>query len=86
MEAEDFSLVLIDIQLPVMNGLEAIRAIRTGGAGMRNTDIGIVALSAHPASENMEWLHAAGVDDHLAKPVKMEELRDCLGRLLPGRA
>lgn len=86
LEAEDFSLVLIDIQLPVMNGLEAIRAIRTGGAGMRNTDIGIVALSAHPASENMEWLHAAGVDDHLAKPVKMEELRDCLGRLLPGRA
>jgi CheY-like chemotaxis protein len=68
-----FDLVLMDIQMPVMDGYEATRAIRareTSGFRMP-----IVALTANTTLEDRESAFAAGMDAFLTKPVRIEELR-----------
>jgi PAS domain S-box-containing protein len=65
-------LVLMDLQMPEMSGLEAIRAIRNQEAGDRRTPI--IVLSAHVHSENREASLAAGVDGFLPKPIRMGDL------------
>jgi len=75
-----FDLVLMDIEMPVMNGLEATRALRKrerGGAHMP-----VVALTAlGPGS--LRRILDAGLDGYLAKPASLEELRKMLESLLP---
>jgi two-component system sensor histidine kinase/response regulator len=78
-----FDAVLMDCQMPVMDGLTATRHIRDAerrkGTGYR---LPIIALSANVMSEDREHCIAAGMDAHLAKPVEPSRLADCLGRYL----
>lgn len=68
-----FDLVLMDMQMPVMDGLAATRAIReTKQPGDRR--LPIVALTANAFASDLEACRAAGMDDHVAKPVSMEAL------------
>jgi PAS domain S-box-containing protein len=88
--AEDsFDLVLMDVQMPVMNGVQATERIRRAEAGDRNRDIPIVALTAYAMPGDAERFLAAGMDDYVAKPVDLEELRRALSRAAkdqgPGR-
>ena len=75
-----FDVVLMDVEMPVMDGREASRAIRE-----RERDTGrhvaIVALSAHPSAENRAECLAAGMDAVLVKPVRTDELNAVLGHL-----
>ena len=73
-----YELVLMDLQMPVMDGLEATRRIRAlpGGGGLR-----IVAMTANAMEGDRESCLAAGMDDYLAKPVKLEELQRVLAPL-----
>jgi PAS domain S-box-containing protein len=71
-----FDLVLMDMQMPVMTGEEATRAIRELSNSVRN--IPIVALTANAMAEDIQRCHAAGMNDHLAKPVDRELLRRAL--------
>jgi CheY-like chemotaxis protein len=68
----DWDLVLMDIQMPVMDGVEATRAIRAlgGPAGA----VPIVALTANTLADQIADYAAAGMDDVIAKPVDMGEL------------
>jgi signal transduction histidine kinase/ActR/RegA family two-component response regulator len=75
-EAGGFDLVLMDMQMPVMNGEEATRAIRLLGKSVR--DIPIVALTANVMNEDVRRCQDAGMNHHLAKPVDRELLRDAL--------
>jgi CheY-like chemotaxis protein len=73
-ETTDYDVVLLDIQMPEMDGLEAARAIGTGVSGRRPR---VVVLSA--GMEERDIPDDVGVDDFLAKPVSPRELAEALG-------
>jgi two-component system, sensor histidine kinase and response regulator len=77
--ARSFDLVLMDIQMPVMDGLEATREIRKMEAGGRRTPI--VALTASAITGELERCVAAGMDHLLIKPIDLARLRDTLAGL-----
>jgi diguanylate cyclase (GGDEF)-like protein len=70
---EQYDLVLMDIQMPIMDGYEAARAIRTF-----NTEIPIIALTAAALVEDREKALQAGMNDHLGKPFSAQQLFDHL--------
>jgi signal transduction histidine kinase/ActR/RegA family two-component response regulator len=78
--AEDFDVVLMDCSMPVMDGFEACRRIRTlvGARG----ELPIVAMTAHVLEGDAERCRAAGMDGYLAKPVRLPELVRCLRQAL----
>jgi len=76
-----FDLILMDIQMPDMDGEEACRAIRGGEAGQDNAGIPIVALTAYAMEGDRDRFIQAGMDDYLAKPVEMQELTRIVERV-----
>ena len=84
-EKESFDLVLMDVQMPVMDGFEATAAIRKkeGGSGIR---VPIVALTAHAMKGDREKCLAGGMDGYLTKPIRPQELDELLENYLVRRA
>lgn len=80
LRAGSFDLVLMDIQMPRMDGLEATRAIRRGVAGEAARAVPIVSLTAHAMTGDKERCLEAGVDIYLTKPVELSELDRVLAR------
>ena len=78
-----FDLILMDVQMPVMDGLEAVRRIRRRERAEGGTAVPIVALTAHAMAGDRETCLAAGMDDYLTKPLQSAELRAALARRLP---
>jgi PAS domain S-box-containing protein len=74
-----FDLVLMDVQMPEMDGMEATRRIRTGQGG-DHMDIPIIALTAHAMHGDRERCLRVGMSDYLAKPIRMAELSAKLQR------
>jgi CheY-like chemotaxis protein len=79
----DYDLVLMDLQMPGMGGLEASRIIRDAGSKVVRHDVPIVAMTANAMQGDRESCIEAGMDDYISKPVKPNELRSVLERLLP---
>jgi len=80
---EDFDLVLMDCQMPEMDGLVATSILRSPDSKVRNHAIPVVALTANAFREDRERCLAAGMNDHLAKPIEPETLLACLESWLP---
>ncbi len=78
----DYAAVLMDVQMPGMDGLAATRAIRLPVSGVRDPAIPILAMTACAMSDDRARCLAAGMDDYLAKPVDAKALADALDRLL----
>ncbi|MFG6465229.1 ATP-binding protein [Roseateles sp. BYS87W] len=79
--AGDYALVLMDVQMPVMDGLDATRAIR---ALPQAADLPILAMTANAFDEERQRCLDAGMDDHVAKPVVAEQLFATLHDWLSG--
>ncbi len=77
-----YDLILMDVQMPRMDGLEATRRIRAGSGPNRATPI--VALTANAFVEDVERCRSAGMDAHLAKPIRAATLRAAVDGVLSG--
>ncbi|MBV8037369.1 hybrid sensor histidine kinase/response regulator [Roseateles sp.] len=87
LESGGYDLVLMDMQMPVMDGLSATRAWRRReGERGDGSHLPILALTANAMSGDREHCLAAGMDDHLAKPLDPAKLFDAIERWMPGVA
>ncbi len=82
LKKNSFDLLLMDIQMPEMDGVETTRRIRQGEAGAAAAKVPILALTANAMNEDKERYLAAGMNGHLSKPVSAEELQTCIHRIL----
>lgn len=81
-----FDLVLMDVQMPVVNGVEVTEIIRSGAAEGIDRDIPIIGLTAYAGEEDRERFVAAGMDLVVAKPFDAGSLMDAVSAVLRGRA
>ncbi|MCC5839524.1 MAG: PAS domain S-box protein [Opitutales bacterium] len=69
-----FDLILMDLQMPRMNGLEATRALRTASAGKTPPTVPIIGLTARAMEQDRAECLKAGMNDHLPKPLRMDAI------------
>jgi len=78
----DFDVILMDIQMPVMDGIAAAKAIRAAELAERRLRTPILALTANALVHQVEEYLAAGMDGHVAKPIEISKLYDAMNRVL----
>ena len=79
----DYDMILMDVQMPVMNGYDATRAIRRSTHELAKT-IPIIAMTANAFSEDIQYSLAAGMNAHISKPVDMKTLEKTIRRIKIG--
>ncbi|WP_312598321.1 response regulator [Stutzerimonas nitrititolerans] len=77
-KARPYDLVLMDCEMPVLDGFEATRQLRKWETSAGRPRTPVVALTAHIFSEHRERAREAGMDGHMAKPVEMSQLREVI--------
>lgn len=75
-----YNLVLMDCQMPNLDGYETTRRIRAGEAGKSVSQIPVIALTANTLNNEQEKCHRAGMDDYIAKPINRELLQSTLAK------
>ena len=78
-EEQEIDLILMDIMMPVMDGLEATRRIRTC-THPRGATVPIIAISANAFADDIQKAKNAGMNEHLAKPFEMEKVLRAISR------
>ncbi len=78
---DPFDCVFMDIQMPIMDGIEATKNIRTSANMTEISSIPIIALTAHAMSEDRDNFLQVGMNDYMSKPVSFEQLTACLKRI-----
>jgi PAS domain S-box-containing protein len=79
----DYDVVLMDIQMPEMDGLEACRQLRLVGSTALNPAVPVIAMTAHAMQGDREIALQAGMTDYVAKPVSLVSLSEAIDRCLP---
>lgn len=82
LKTQTFSVVLMDLQMPVMDGYEATIAIRKGEAGLQNKDLPIIAITADVMDATKDRVFELGMNGYLSKPVDKELLYKTIVNLL----
>ncbi|MDQ8203428.1 ATP-binding protein [Pelagicoccus sp. SDUM812003] len=80
LKAEDFDIVLMDVRMAPINGMETTRKIRDGEAGEHSKGSYIIALTAHALQGDKEKCLASGMNDYLSKPLTLEKLDESLSK------
>ncbi len=80
LETIPYDLVLMDVQMPEMDGYQATKVIRNPGSHVLNHTIPIIAMTAHAMKGDREKCIEAGMDDYISKPINAEELAGALKR------
>ena len=79
-----YDLIFMDLQMPVMDGLTAAKAIRNQGTPVRRHDVPIVAMTAHAMRESRQKCIDAGMDDFISKPIDPTEVLSVIERMTKG--
>lgn len=82
LQQKNYGLVLMDLQMPVMDGYEATRTIRSSGEVL-NSEVPIIAMTANATKEDRQQCLDAGMDDYVPKPVERKVMMNMLKRWLP---
>lgn len=82
-ESKDYDLILMDCQMPNMDGYDATQALR---GNPKTADLKIVAMTAHAMTENRDKCLEGGMDDYLSKPINRLELKRVLDKFLPWKS
>jgi CheY-like chemotaxis protein len=80
LEQRSFDLVLMDVEMPIMNGLQASAAIRAGE--MTGGNIPIIAMTAHVMKGDEQKCLAAGMDGYVGKPIRPADLAEAIRKTL----
>ena len=78
----EFDMILMDGQMPVMDGLDAARAIRERERKSKIKRIPIIAVTANAMKGDREKFLASGMDDYISKPIKISMLEDVIDRVM----
>ncbi len=82
LEKKNYDLVLMDCQMPEMDGYEAARRIRDESSSVRNHKIPVIAMTANAMKGDREKCIEAGMDDYISKPITIEKLADTIEHYL----
>ena len=82
LEKDAYNLVLMDVQMPEMDGYEATGVIRDPESKVRNHDVPIIAMTAHAMKGDRERCLEAGMNDYISKPIQVQNLGDVIERFL----
>ncbi len=82
MSGKAYDIILMDVQMPVMDGLEATKHIRERATKVKDHRVPIIAMTAHAMKGDRERFIAAGMDDYISKPVKPQEMIDTIEKYL----
>lgn len=80
-QTKSFDVILMDIQMPEMDGFEATKAIRTNEGQNKHTPI--IALTANALTGDREKCIEAGMDDYIPKPIEADKLEELMKKYLP---
>jgi two-component system CheB/CheR fusion protein len=79
---QDYDLVLMDVEMPVMNGIEATKQLRRQEAGNGGGHLPVIAMTAHALQGDRERMLASGMDDYVSKPLILDEFFQAIERQL----
>ncbi|MFT4901697.1 MAG: CheY-like chemotaxis protein [Lentimonas sp.] len=82
LEQGGFDLVLMDLQMPIMDGTSATQIIRSKSRPAINSFIPIVAMTANAMAGDREKYIAAGMDDYVSKPISLQSVQEAIDRCL----
>ncbi len=78
MKAQRYDLVLMDCEMPILDGFSATQQLRAWEVGNQRMRTPVIALTAHILTEHKERARQAGMDGHMAKPVELSQLRELI--------
>ena len=81
LESEEYDCILLDIQMPDMDGPELFRILRSPDWHGSNSTTPVIAMTAHALDKDKNTFLDMGMDGYLAKPIRMEDLRRCLAEM-----
>jgi CheY-like chemotaxis protein len=84
--AGEFDIVLMDLQMPVMDGLSACREIRSREASSGRSRIPVIAVTANAMTHHVDECLSAGMDAHVSKPIRAPELFETMSRMIEAAA
>ena len=77
-----YDMLLLDLQMPKIDGLTLTRMVREGRCGPINADVPIIGLTAHNDEYDRERCTAAGMNEYLVKPFKVATLQAAIGEII----